>query len=392
MFARRLLRHDVAQRKSAKTSKQHADLQEKRNTLSRRIQQWREVQLAYMPNVAVIIVRAGSEVSTGDPDVVPPLSLPENTPLYLPSALSVSARALVAQVSEKELRLRMAQADEALEDVRRGRRMITGLVQFKKLNISGAGNRPNTRMRTLYNRLQLRIQHAAERYRCARDALLALDPNGAWKDKFQKLNATDIRGPGRQEDDPVRRTNNRYEISWIWLVTRDLAREDEEEEEEEFDESMRAEWAKMRARRDRWEEEYQLVPEEMRRTVAYLEWRSDWWKAQADRRIVQDIPLAQGIRAYALRQSSFMTALAFSSVSKWIGALRREEISTSWADKYFDAGMSSSESDRVAPVEVILTACNEGEDESEELDGNDGVQDDDDDESNVRFDRYDLED
>lgn len=148
----------------------------------------------------------------------------------------------------------------------------------------------------------------------------------------------------------------------------------------------------MRARRDRWEEEYQLVPEEMRRTVAYLEWRSDWWKAQADRRIVQDIPLAQGIRAYALRQSSFMTALAFSSVSKWIGALRREEISTSWADKYFDAGMSSSESDRVAPVEVILTACNEGEDESEELDGNDGVQDDDDDESNVRFDRYDLED
>lgn len=151
MFSRRLLRHDVAQRKSAKTSKQHADLQEKRNTLSRRIQQWREVQLAYMPNVAVIIVRAGSEVSTGDPDVVPPLSLPENTPLYLPSALSVSARASVAQVSEKELRLRMAQADEALEDVRRGRRMITGLVQFKKLNISGAGNRPNTRMRTLYN-------------------------------------------------------------------------------------------------------------------------------------------------------------------------------------------------------------------------------------------------
>jgi len=78
----------------------------------------------------------------------------------------------------------MAQADEALEDVRRGRRMITGLVQFKKLNILGAGNRPNTRMRTLYNRLQLQIQRAADRYRTARDALLVLDPNGLWQEKF----------------------------------------------------------------------------------------------------------------------------------------------------------------------------------------------------------------
>ena len=42
-------------------------------------------------------------------------------------------------------------AEEALEDIRRGRRMITGLTQFKKLNICGAGNKPNTRMHTLYN-------------------------------------------------------------------------------------------------------------------------------------------------------------------------------------------------------------------------------------------------
>jgi len=38
----------------------------------------------------------------------------------------------------------MTQADEALEDVHCGRQMITGLVQFKKLNISDAGNKPNT--------------------------------------------------------------------------------------------------------------------------------------------------------------------------------------------------------------------------------------------------------
>ena len=148
----------MAQRKRAKTSKQSADLQEKRNALSRRIQQWREVQLAYTPTVATLIVRTGS--TTGSHELESGLA--ENVPLFLPSGISDAARQSITSVSKKELRLRMAQADEALEDVRRGRRMITGLVQFKKLNISGAGNKPNTRMRTLYNRLQLRIQRAAD--------------------------------------------------------------------------------------------------------------------------------------------------------------------------------------------------------------------------------------
>jgi len=145
LYYRRQLRYDVAQRKRVKTSKQHADLQEKRNTLACRIQQWREVQLAYMPSVATLVVR--STTSSNELEG----NLAENVPLYLPSGILDATRQLITHVADKELRLRIAQADEALEDVRRGRRMITGLVQFKKLNISGAGNKPNTRMRTLYN-------------------------------------------------------------------------------------------------------------------------------------------------------------------------------------------------------------------------------------------------
>jgi len=383
----------VAQRKSAKTSKQHADLQEKRNTLSRRIQQWRDVQLAYMPGVAAMIVNASVTTSTGDSDITPPSTLPENMPLYLPSALSVNVRALMNQVAEKERRLRMAQADESLEDVRRGRRMITGLVQFKKFNISGAGNRPNTRMRTLYNRLQLRIQRAAERYRVARDALLVLDRDGTWQDKFQKLNTNDIRGPGRQEDDPIRRTNNRYEMSWIWLVARDGGHLGQEEE---FDETMRAEWAKMKARQDRWEEEYQLVQEEMRRTVAYLEWKADWWKGQAYRRAGLDLALSQGVSAYALRQASLMTALATSSVSKWSPALQCEGVSIVWASKF---ALVVSGDDSATPNVTASGLSAESEDQNdiddhEELDGDEGGDEDpeEDNEASARFDRYDLED
>ena len=133
------------------TVKQSADLQEKRNTLYCRIQQWRAVQLAYMPFVASLLLTQAKE----------PISLPvgedehskfvEHIPLLLPLSILSPLRAQAKHMCERELRLRKAQAEEALEDIRHGRRMITGLTQFKKLNICGAGNKPNTRMHTLYN-------------------------------------------------------------------------------------------------------------------------------------------------------------------------------------------------------------------------------------------------
>jgi len=375
----------VAERKRAKTSKQNADLQEKRNTLSRRIQQWREVQLAYTPTVATHVVRAGSTAGSNELES----GFAENVPLFLPSGISDAARQSIPQVSKKELRLRMAQADEALEDVRRGRRMITGLVQFKKLNISGAGNKPNTRMRTLYNRLQLRIQRAADRYRAARDALLVLDLNGTWRDRFRKLNPTDIRGPGRQEDDKVTQTNSRYEISWIWLVLRS---EGGLGGEEAFDETMRSEWAKMKARRDRWDEEYQLVQEEMRRTVAYLEWKASWWKAQALRRIVDDPALELGLSAYAYRQESLLTSLAASSALKWIGALQSNGVTAEWANKYVITKKSPVFSSGDSGVSIGHSNAGCEDDDNECLDDGGDLENegDDDDDDDSRFERYDL--
>ena len=379
----------MAQRKRAKTSKQNADLQERRNTLSRRIQQWREVQLAYTPTVATLVVQAGSTTNSNELEG----GLAENVSLFLPSGISDAARQSITHVAKKELRLRMAQADEALEDVRRGRRMITGLVQFKKLNISGAGNKPNTRMRTLYNRLQLRIQRAADRYRAARDALLVLDPNGTWQDRFRKLNPADIRGPGRQEDDKVAQTNSRYEMSWIWLVSRSM--DGDSDGEEAFDETMRSEWAKMKARQDRWDEEYQLVQEEMRRIVAYLEWKAGWWKAQALRRSVGNPALAQGLSAYAHRQESLLISLAASSAMKWIGTLRSHGVTAEWANKYVPTGIPNvsllGDGEPGVAVEPSNSGC-DADDENECLDDEGGLENegDDDDEDDSRLERYDL--
>ena len=139
--------------------------------------------------------------------------------------------------------------------------MIIGLTQFKKLNISGVGNKPNTRMWSLYNRLQRQIKHAANCYQAAWNALYQLElDGGTWKDRYRALDIKDIRGPGKQSDNLIQMTNGQFEQSWIWMVGHSNRMENNEEELE-----------------------YKLVVEEMRRTVAYLKWKVKWWHGQAHR-------------------------------------------------------------------------------------------------------------
>lgn len=311
-----------------KSAKQQADLQEKRNALYRRIIQWREVQLAYMPAVASLLLKSGVLVVSTDDETVSS-ELAETFPLHLPSSLPPSLRQTpeLTHLVKKELRLRLAQADEALESIRRGRRMISSLIQFKKFNISGAGNKPNTRLRTVLNRLQASIQHSASTYQTAYNTLLTLDPDGEWRTQFRKLDTADIRGPGQQPDDSVIQPSGRYETSWIWLVRRNTGVVDS-------DELMQVEWAKMKARQDRWNEEYLLLQEEMRRTVVYLEWKARWWRKQATRRSTQDPIFSQALYAYAERQAYLLDMLAASCIQKWIPLLKENGADISWASKY----------------------------------------------------------
>jgi hypothetical protein len=79
------------------------------------------------------------------------------------------------------------------------------------------------------------------------------------------------------------------------------------------------EWAKAKARADRWEEEVVLLNEEMRRILEFCNRKAAWWenKIQQQESEQMDEPLADGLRAYAHQQA----------------ALERE-ISTKWAHKW----------------------------------------------------------
>jgi hypothetical protein len=68
----------------------------------------------------------------------------------------------------------------------------------------------------LIKRFRDKVSRCAERYRAARDALLALDPMGEWQTRLHQLKDEDIRAPGRGDNE----SEGFREISWIWLLGR----------------------------------------------------------------------------------------------------------------------------------------------------------------------------
>lgn len=285
----------------------------------------------------------------------------ENLPLFLPSALPQSVRSTpeMSRVCNMEIRLRKAAASDSLSEVRRGRRNITKLWKYKKVNVSGTGNRPNTRMLTLYTRLNNKIERGAERYRRARAALVILDPNGAWKEEFKELRKDDVRGPGKDSDErsldevlqaalgteidttskakakPSRsqqKSNGRFEESWIWLVQR--KGKAGKNEEDEFGDDIRVEWAKSRARSLRWKEEFLLVKEEMRRVIEWYEWKAAWWEKKASERVNGDPDILDGVIAYSHKQAHIVRQMAQRCAEIWIPVLKTYGETPDWTSRY----------------------------------------------------------
>jgi hypothetical protein len=342
IFERYLLRRtpsSSSSKKKTKTSKQIADIEEKRTSLLRVIQSWRQIQLAYMPQAASFIASMSAITSEGG-ELVPEAA--EKVLLYLPSSLPPHIRnqTELHDICDKERRLREAQADDSLAHIRRLRRVIQGMWQFKKISISGTGNRPNTRMLTTYQSLTNNIQKHAHIYRSAYAALQVLDPGGMWSRRLRTLLDKDIRGPGKDPDDLMQ--NGRYEPSWIWLVAPKPSSEFEVVEED-FNDSMRVEWAKVMARAARWNEELLIVQEEMRRVLAFFAWRSSRWVDCATRQMVGDDPaLIDGIHAYAHKQAILQTRMAERCADHWLPVLEKRGITPSWkADFANKAGIDT---------------------------------------------------
>ena len=94
---------------------------------------------------------------------------------------------------------------------------------------------------------------------------------------------------------------------------------------------LKAEWARSRARQTHWSEERDLVQEEMRRVLMYLEARAVWWENQGDRRSeLCSADLAEGLRAYAVKQASILRSLRQCFAKMWYPRLQAFQLTADW--------------------------------------------------------------
>ncbi|KAJ7431195.1 hypothetical protein B0H11DRAFT_2262218 [Mycena galericulata] len=303
------------------TADRESKINEHRVSFMSKLRRFRDLQRVYTPGAIRALL---AEEAARDHDAAPPKA--ESVRLYLPSELSEAERLHGCQrgIVDMETRLREAQCSDALVDIRAQLHAKSHLISFKNENITGQIQ--STRSQSLITQVGARVVANQHKYTQARRALVQLKGEGH-APHFKKLRASDLTLPGEQkEDDSAAReklarigsgkqgraarngaSTNRV-LSWIWT-----ARGPIDMEEQELHESLRVEWSRAKARRSRWVEEVELLREEMRRVLRYLEWQAAFWEDRIRITEARDdvaVPMRQGMAAYAAKQADTWRELA----------------------------------------------------------------------------------
>ncbi|KAG1790947.1 uncharacterized protein HD556DRAFT_1445722 [Suillus plorans] len=301
----RLLR-DLSALGGHATDLQRSKLQDRMNVLQRKIEQWCQVQVLYMPSVAPIRTSRSSGSNTLKEEKAYEICL------WLPSQLKDHAPYAICdeRLCRFEWDLRRAQASDSLNDLRRHLLLRTHLYKFKDINIRG--QRANTRAAAVIRKVEHNVTEAGKSYRRAWTALSRLCGTlgeDGWQSIFPVLEPAHVRG--MSEGEAGQSEGNRT-LSWIWKTQGVSAAG------EVLADALRIEWCKARARANRWTEEVQLLLEEMRRVRAFLSWHAAWWDEQAGRRTGLPDAETEGIKGYAKRQASLRRNLQIAFDDMWV--------------------------------------------------------------------------
>ncbi|KAJ6480691.1 hypothetical protein C8R47DRAFT_1218538 [Mycena vitilis] len=326
---------------------QQANMTERANKLRRKLLTWMDAQVLVTPHVALLRAeedRAQKKISATQAQ---PGTQVHHMALWLPSAIKGRVECDM-ELYEYEFRLRLAQAHEALDDVRHHLLYHTHLYKFKDRFARGV--KANTRSQTKIQGVEERILREAERYRAARRALESLGrylEKRGWEADLRPLLPADVRGmPRALFQDPIRKKMlmkkgpdarkkaaelgriAKERMSWIW---RSAGAKDEDGGG--MNEALRIEWLKTRARYLRHVEQIDLLEEERRRILQFLQWRADTWEGSANKRPAAPASeadrdpaivyapkqkwYAEGNIAYAKRQASLLRKLRSGFEEKW---------------------------------------------------------------------------
>ncbi|KAL6298299.1 hypothetical protein BKA93DRAFT_754282 [Sparassis latifolia] len=271
------------------TTHQDATLQEQRAALLKKILQFQEVHLAYMPS--------------------------------LPTFRDVDS--VHAEAENIEL-----------------------TTHWKTKNVKG--QQLNTRARAAQSSMDARVRAATLQYRHVHSALLSLHRHGPWEDTLQELNDADVWGLGehalmneeRAEQERICELSGsslnsfsightgvvavgegRRMLSWLWY---DVANEGGEAG---LADSLRVEWVKVRARAARWHKKVHLLNEEMHRVMEYSRWQAAIWIGRRDHlNSGMDASLIEGLRAYAAEHAAMERELVASFEAKWSVVRQRAQV------------------------------------------------------------------
>ncbi|KAF7310198.1 CxC2 domain-containing protein [Mycena indigotica] len=263
------------------TAERSSQLDELRVSVLKKLHTLQMHQMVFMPGVEEL--RAAEE-ERRDVDAAPAPA--EVAKLWLPSDLSMEQREAVCRPTlvETEAQLRLGQCSDTLAKIRGHLHAKTHLIDTR--NANAVGQNSSTRFGTLIGRVGDQARRQATKYREARAALRASQARAA----LGKL------GSSKRARNEPSLTKKVVPVSWIWFAGG-------EANKEELHDSVRVQWTKSLARRDRWIEEVHLLREEMRRVIKSIEVLRGEWKEREDARTEVDEELAAGLMAYAKRQS-----------------------------------------------------------------------------------------
>ncbi|KAF8954794.1 hypothetical protein BDZ97DRAFT_1927721 [Flammula alnicola] len=278
------------------------------------------------------------------PTSQPTSNNPEDAPLWLPSRLPSAhrSRLCVRGLAAIEERVRNAQLPDSLENIKKILKIKSRLIQFKNKNVRG--QRDGTRSRAVIDECMTepgipprstekpespnrdirgyqdpnRLRQRVGRRGVLEDDQLDGEQGVEQKetDEFTLFNETRSRRDGTGE---TRRT-----LSWIWLT---IPSSDSDDNNTTFF-------------------------EEMRRVLAFLEWKAKWWRSRELAREGVSKDLAEGLAAYARSQARLQDSLAAHFRELWKAPLQDNTLA-----------------DNVNSQDADVNADDDDEDESDEEDG-----------------------
>ena len=395
----------MAKRPTATTTlRVEGNIVELRNTLRVRIRSWQEIHPIYMPGLCLYQSKVSNPVSSHQA---------EDIKLWLPSDIPFQDRdrVCVENLANMEARLRTAQCSDALNNIRHVLKLKSRMVAFKNKNVRG--QKDGTRSRAVIDRVHERARAAAEKYRVARKAKLSLEGPGPWESEFRILEDGDIRSyqdpnplqprqprrgifeddacdmnidagiapePGSTADEDCdislyndirsRRDGTgetRRVLSWIWLTPN-------ADHSDRSDDILRIEWAKSRARAARSREEVLLLKEEMRRVLAFLDWKGNQWRLRAQGTPECSDALFEGKQAFSWKQGDIQSSLSQHFRYLWTKPLNE------MAGEIFEESRSEARENGCAQGPCATEGDDDDEDYNEDEDDEDEDDEDEDDE------------